>query len=135
RLAAPVWLLEDLAALMARRGLTAADSGELLFVNGQGRPLGSSPWRRSTWAPACVRAGLPGLRFHDLRSNAATALVAAGVDVKTAQTRLGHANPHTTLAIYARASAEADRRAAETVGDLFRPRDGRGIKRAQRAKS
>jgi integrase len=37
--------------------------------------------------------GLPKLRFHDLRSVAATAVVAEVVDVKTAQKRLGHANP------------------------------------------
>ena len=53
-----------------------------------------------------------------------TALVAAGIDIKTAQTRLGHANPALKLAIYARATVEADRRAADAVGERFRPRDG-----------
>jgi hypothetical protein len=52
---------------------------------------------------------------------AATALVAAGVDVKTAQTRLGHSSPSVTLAIYARATSEADRRAADAIGEAFRP--------------
>jgi len=47
---------------------------------------------------------------------AATALVAAGVDVKTAQARLGHSTPTTTLAIYARTTADADRRAADAIG-------------------
>ena len=47
---------------------------------------------------------------------AATALVAAGVDVKTAQARLGHSTPATTLGIYARATADADRRAADAIG-------------------
>jgi integrase len=135
RLAAPVWLLDDLAALLARRGLTGADPDALVFVNSHGRPWEYSSWRRARWVPACKRAGLPGLRFHDLRSNAATALVAAGVDLKTAQTRLGHANPHTTLGIYARASAEADRRAAEKMGEFFRPRDGRGMDGTGEAKN
>jgi len=78
--------------------------------------------------PACERAKLPGLRFHDLRSLAATALVAAGVDVKTAQTRLGHSSPQVTLGIYARATAQNDRNAADAVGAIFAPRDGRGMK-------
>ncbi|MGH9124885.1 MAG: tyrosine-type recombinase/integrase [Acidimicrobiales bacterium] len=68
---------------------------------------------------------MAGLRFHDLRSLAATALVAAGVELKTAQTRLGHSSPHVTLALYARATAKADRAAADSVGEHFRPRDRR----------
>jgi hypothetical protein len=42
--------------------------------------------------------------------------VVAGVEVNTAQRRLGHANVTLTLQVYARATAEADRRAAELVG-------------------
>jgi hypothetical protein len=64
------------------------------------------------------------LRFHDLRSMAATALVAAGVDVKTAQTRLGHSSPSLTLGIYARATAAGDRAAAEAVGQYLRGKPG-----------
>jgi integrase len=50
---------------------------------------------------------------------AATALVAAGVDIKTAQTRLGHSSPSVTLGIYARATEQADRLAADAVGAFF----------------
>jgi hypothetical protein len=58
--------------------------------------------------------------------------VAAGVDVKTAQHRLGHANVTLTLWVYARATAEADRRAAELAGEQFRPRGKRGMNRRLR---
>ena len=84
-----------------------------------------SAWRRIRWASACRAAALEGLRFHDLRSVAASAMVAAGVDVKTAQHRLGYANMTMTLQVYARATEEADRRAADLVGERFRPRDKR----------
>ena len=71
---------------------------------------------------ARVRAGrLAGLRFHDLRSLAATALVAVGTDVKTAQTRLGHSSSGTILDIYARATTAADQTPAEKVGTFLRP--------------
>ncbi len=50
-----------------------------------------------------------------------------GVNVKTAQARLGHANPQTTLRIHAQATSRADRQAAERIGKRFRPRDGRGM--------
>jgi integrase len=70
---------------------------------------------------------LEGRRFHDLRSVAASAMVAAGVDAKTAQHRPGHANVTMTLQIYARATKEADRRAADLVGEHFGPRDKGGM--------
>ncbi len=119
RLAIPAWLVDDLAAHLARRGLTGADPDTIIFCAPRAEPLRYQNWLRRTWRPACKSAGFPALRFHDLRSMAATALVAAGVDVRTAQTRMGHSSPSVTLGIYARATAEADRRAADTVGRAF----------------
>lgn len=46
-------------------------------------------------------------------------MVAAGIDVKTAQTRLGHSDPRLTLAVYAQATNAADRAAADRLGALF----------------
>jgi len=57
-----------------------------------------------------------GLNFHDLRRTNATVMVAEGVDVKTAQARLGHSDPRLTLAIYAQATSEGDRSAASKLG-------------------
>jgi integrase len=121
RLSLPDWLLADLASLLSRRGLTAANPDELVFLSREGKPLSYTNWRRRIWEPACRAANLTGLRFHDLRSMAATALVAAGVDIKTAQTRLGHSSPSVTLGIYARATEHADRLAADAVGAFFAP--------------
>ncbi len=111
------WLLQDLAELAAR--CTKADT--LLFNSPGGAALHYTNWRRRVWNPACERAGVPGLRFHDLRSLAATTLIAAGVDVKTAQSRLGHSSSKVTLDLYARATVDADRQAAVVVGELLRP--------------
>jgi len=61
-------------------------------------------------------ADLESLGFHDLRRTNATAMVLDGVDVKTAQARLGHSDPRLTLAIYAQATGEGDRSAAEKLG-------------------
>jgi integrase len=128
RLSIPDWLVEDLAVVLASRGLTAADPSALVFASSEGQPLHYSNWRRRTWVPACKAIGLPTLRFHDLRSMSATALLASGVDVKTAQARLGHASPSVTLGIYARATAEGDRAAAEAIGRYFRaPSDTAGV--------
>ncbi|HLI00659.1 MAG TPA: tyrosine-type recombinase/integrase [Acidimicrobiales bacterium] len=116
RLAVPGWLAELLEPLAAGK----APDG-LVFTSTAGGPLEYHNWRSRVWRPACEQAGVPDLRFHDLRSMAATALVMAGVDVKTAQSRLGHSTPAMTLGLYARVTADADRAAADAVGEHFRP--------------
>jgi integrase len=113
-------LVADFAAHMQRRGLTAANPKALLFVNGQGRPLSHSPWRRTVWLPAVQAAGLTGLRFHDLRSVNSSILIAEGVDAKTLQARFGHSQIATTLGLYARATPRKDREASEKVHAVLR---------------
>jgi integrase len=120
-LTVPDWLMAMLAAHLAARGLTAPDLDAFVFVGPGDKPLHYSNWRQRVWLPATKAAQLDGLRFHDLRHTAGTALVAGGVDIKTAQVRLGHASPVTTLRVYAQATQDADRAAARSLGDLFRP--------------
>jgi len=129
-LSAPKALLDMLAAHLARHDLTGVDADAFVFTSPRGEPLDYSHWRRRVWLPACSRTGLKGLVFHDLRRAAATALVLERVDMKTAQTRLGHSDPRLTLGLYAQASNEADRDAAERVGARYLGGvwEGRGIK-------
>lgn len=63
--------------------------------------------------------GFEGLKFHELRHTQATQLLANGVDVKTVQTRLGHANASITLGWYAHAIPEKDHEAADLLGSLL----------------
>jgi integrase len=112
----PSELAEVLSAHTQSIGLTGADRGALLFPNSAGEPLDYSNWRRRVWEPAVKAAGLEKLGFHDLRRANATAMVAEGVDVKTAQARLGHSDPRLILAVYAQATTEGDRSAAEKLG-------------------
>jgi hypothetical protein len=66
---------------------------------------------------------LEGIVFHDLRRANTTVMVNGRVDLKTAQTRLGHSDPRLTIAIYAQATSEADRAAADMVATtLMTPR-------------
>ena len=62
---------------------------------------------------------MPGVGFHDLRRANATALVLDGVDLKTAQTHLGHSDPRLTVAVYAQATTEPGKGAAERIGLRF----------------
>jgi integrase len=132
-LSMPPQLVEMLSTHLARRGLTGADPNALVFTMPDGGPLAYQNWRTRVWRPALESVGLEGLGFHDLRRLNATGLVMEGVDVKTAQARLGHSDPRLTLAVYAQATSEADRAAAERLGDRFmtpsmnRTRDGRAM--------
>jgi len=129
-LAMPEALTAILAEHLARRGISGADVDALVFVaHHDGGPLRYDPWRRRVWSPACARSGLAGVTFHDLRRTNATALVADGVDLKTAQTRLGHTDARLTLGLYAQATNDGDRAAAETLGRRFfaTPQDTRAM--------
>lgn len=86
-------------------------------------PAGRTPWRPGyvTLAFCRLRADLdlPGVRLHDLRHFAATALLSGGKDVRTVSGRLGHANAATTLGVYAHFVAAADGDAADHLGTLL----------------
>ena len=59
--------------------------------------------------------GFPNLRMHELRHTQATLLLGNGVDVKTVQTRMGHAKSSHTLDLYAHAIPANDRAAANIM--------------------
>ena len=111
--------MEMLSEQLVRRGLTGADVDAFVFVMPGGAPLDYSRWRRRVWLPATSAVGIEGLTFHDLRRANATAMVLDGVDVRTAQSRLGHSDPRLTLGVYASATSEGDEAAAERLGQRF----------------
>ncbi len=128
-LAMPDALAQLLAAHAKAMGVTAAHPDALLFPAPDGGLLRYSNWLRRAWWPAMVASGLGtldkdddgrqhyvGPGFHDLRRTSATALVVDGVDVKTAQYRLGHSSPVLTLELYAQAVSSAERDAADRIG-------------------
>jgi integrase len=123
-LSLPAELVGLLAAHLARRRLDATRPQELVFVSPTGEVLDYGHWRQRVWVPACRSAGLVGVTFHDLRRANATTSFAEGVDLKTAQTRLGHSDPRLTLAVYAQATTEGDRRAADQVAARLMPAVG-----------
>jgi len=73
--------------------LRARSTNGRVFVGPKGQPVGSV---RTSFEGACRRAGLEGLRLHDLRHTFATRLVRRGVDIITVQSLLGHSSVTTT---------------------------------------
>lgn len=90
---------------------------ECVFVSSGGGPLRYTNFRSRVFGPACKRLCFTNTTFHDLRRFNATVMVGAGVDLKTAQVRLGHADPRLTLALYAKATTAGD---LSAVGALER---------------
>ena len=62
--------------------------------------------------------GFDDLRLHELRHTQATQLIGAGVDFKTVQTRLGHADVSLTINTYTHAIPANDREAANLIASI-----------------
>ena len=60
-------------------------------------------------------AGLPHIRFHDLRHTFATASLEHGMDIKTLSTIIGHVSTATTLNVYAHVTDEMRKIAAAKI--------------------
>lgn len=74
------------------------DNG-LVFPSEAGTPLGARNLLRA-FKIRLRRAGLPDIRFHDLRHTCATLLLRQGVHAKYVQELLGHADISLTLNVY-----------------------------------
>lgn len=70
---------------------------------------------------AIREAGVPRIRFHDIRHTNATLLLAAGVGIKTVSERLGHANVGITMETYAHVLPGEQKAVAAVSGALFAP--------------
>ena len=65
------------------------------------------------------RAGIPKVRFHDLRHTFATIALQNGVDIKTVSGMLGHFSAGFTLDTYAHVTTSAQKEAAQTIGNVL----------------
>jgi integrase len=72
---------------------------------------------------AAALAGVPRIRFHDLRHTHATLLLRQGRNVKEVSERLGHANVSITLQTYAHVLPDQRAEVARVIGDVL---DGGG---------
>ncbi|UQT50004.1 tyrosine-type recombinase/integrase [Flavonifractor plautii] len=78
------------------------------------------PGQRAAHAPPVLkRAGLPRVRFHDLRHTYATLALQNGVDVKTVSGMLGHFSAGFTLDTYVHVTTASQRQAARTMGSIL----------------
>lgn len=90
----------------------------LVFTTTTGTPLDPRSVYDSFY-PLLEKAGLPRIRFHDLRHTCATLLLAQGVHPKIVQEQLGHSQVGLTMDTYTHVTAPMLREAANRMDAIL----------------
>jgi integrase len=93
--------------------------GGLVFASGQGKPLDAQNVVNRYYKPLLKRAGLPPIRFHDLRHSCLSLLAQRGEPIRDLQALAGHASASFTLQRYTHHYDSSARRTADAMGDIL----------------
>jgi integrase len=97
----------------------AWDDNDLVFPNQLGKPMEARNLLSRSFLPLLERAGLPKIRFHDLRHSAATLLLGQNVHPKVVSEMLGHSQIAVTLNLYSHVTETMQQQAADTMDRLL----------------
>jgi integrase len=100
------------------RAIIYEDSG-LVFATTVGTPVDAQNVINRHFKPLLKRAGLPDIRWHDLRHTCATLLLSRGTHPKLVQHLLGHASISITLDRYSHWIPSMGRHAAEGMDEAL----------------
>ena len=92
----------------------------LIFTTSNGTPIHQRNLQRDFKA-LIKQAGLPPIRFHDLRHSAASLLLNNDVPVIVVSRRLGHARTSITMDVYGHLIPSMQAKAAELIDELVTP--------------
>lgn len=109
----PPHLIPELEQHLAR--FVPADC-QYVFPNSKGEPIKRSSFR-SVWLLARAKAGLPNLRFHDLRHTGNTLAATTGASTRELMARMGHSTMRAAL-ICQHATKDRDAAIAAALSDL-----------------
>ena len=109
------------AAQTERRLLAGREWNDhgLVFPSTLGKPQDGSHLLYGQFHPLLKKAGLPVIRFHDLRHTAATLMLGRGIHPKIVSEMLGHATVAITLDLYSHVTPTMQRQAAQVLDDLL----------------
>lgn len=107
---------QDAVAMLTQ--MEAHRSSDYVFPSSTGGPI-SPDSVNNMLHRVLKRAGLPSIRFHDLRHTFATLALQNGVDIKTVSGMLGHFSAGFTLDTYAHVTTSAQKEAARTMGNVL----------------
>jgi integrase len=104
-------------ASLAEEGRAYNPAG-FVFQRSGGQPYTMSMiWK--AWHRLNLKAGVPVVRFHDLRHSCASLLLSRGVHPKVVQEMLGHATIATTMDIYSHVTPSLHGEAAAVMDELL----------------
>lgn len=90
----------------------------LVICQNDGKPFAPDSMTQK-WLRFTKSHNLKHIRFHDLRHTCATAMLEAGIDPKTVQSRLGHANISVTMDVYGHCTKAMDKKAADKIDEIL----------------
>jgi len=117
--------VEALRAHLGRQLQEIENSGDLhkdqglVFPSQVGTPMSAKNMTARSFKPLLKRAGLPDIRFHDLRHTFATLMLQNGEHPKVVQEMLGHASIAITMDTYAHVLPNMQRDAVDRLGMLL----------------
>jgi integrase len=92
----------------------------LVFPNTVGKPMDGIHLLRREFLPLLQRAGLPRIRFHDLRHTAATLLLSKRhASLNAVCQMLGHSNAAITVGVYGHVTGDMEHQTADAMDALF----------------
>jgi integrase len=106
------------------------DDEDLIFPNSLGAPMDGHNMVNRQFRPTLKKAGLPTIRWHDLRHTFATLLLQKGVPVTVVSKTLGHASAKMTLDTYSHVIAEDLDDAADAMEAVLLGADAKAVEQA-----
>jgi len=97
----------------------AWEEHDWVFCNSLGKPMERGNMVKRSFRRVLTRAGLPQIRFHDLRHSCATLLLSMGVHPKIVQERLGHSQIAVTLDTYSHVLPSLQEEASHRLDTLL----------------
>jgi integrase len=91
----------------------------LVFSTQRGTLVNPTNLRKRSFKPLLKKAGLPAIRFHDLRHTCATLLLSKNVNPKIVSEMLGHANISITLDTYSHVLPNMQESAARALEETL----------------
>ena len=101
-----------------KAGAAWKDNG-LVFATAEGAPLEAQNVVNRHYKPLLKRAGLPPIRFHDLRHSCLSLLAQRGEPIRDLQALAGHATAAFTLQRYTHHYGASAKRTADAMGDIL----------------
>lgn len=102
----------------AECGIPYEDNG-LVFCQPTGKPLRPDQLSSRDFPRYCKNAGVPRIRFHDLRHTYATYFLFKTRDIEAARDRMRHKKTSTTLDMYSHLFKEVERASATATDDVL----------------